>query len=42
MIAARIGEMLSQEIAELQHSQKFAKEVDSAKVRETLVITSEA
>jgi hypothetical protein len=30
---------VSQEIAELQHSQEFTKEVDAAEMRETLVIT---
>ncbi len=32
---------MSQEIAELQHLQKFTKEVDATEVRETPVITGE-
>jgi hypothetical protein len=31
--------MLGEEIPELQHSEKFPEEIDSAKVRQTTVIT---
>jgi len=41
MVAAKIGKMLGKEIPQLQHSQKFAKEVDATKVGENLVITGE-
>jgi len=34
--------MLREEIPELQHSEKFPEKIDSAKVRQTTVITGEA
>jgi hypothetical protein len=33
--AARICKLLSQEVAELQHPQKFTQEEDAAEMRET-------
>ena len=42
VVGSRIAQMLSQEIAQLQHSRKFTEKVDSTKARETPMITGDA
>jgi hypothetical protein len=40
-IPSRIGQMSGEEMSELQHSEKFVKEVHAAEVRQPRVITGE-
>jgi len=41
-VASVVGEVRGEEIAELQHSQKFVEEVNSAIVRQTRMITGDS
>jgi hypothetical protein len=40
-VASVVGEVRGQEMAELQHSQKFVEEVNTAVVRQTRMITGD-
>jgi hypothetical protein len=40
-VAPGVGEVRGKEVAELQHSQKFMEEVDTAVVSETLMVTGD-
>jgi hypothetical protein len=42
LVASGVGQMGGQEIAQLQHSQKFVKKVDTAEVRQARVITGDS
>jgi hypothetical protein len=42
MVAPRVGQVPSQEVTELQHSQKFVKEIDTPEVRQTSMITGDS